>query len=242
MFSVLCACVCVFWTPSHRNFIFGMKTCISLPYLGRIWVSRSLDHGQGQEYMQKWLFTCFDLLFHCVWLQVINKIKVTYQGQSQIKVTSKETYSYTGGCIWLKCVLVFKNVLPRNNCFGKSLKLFWIVTWSCTPCMEKWTLDLQLYNCWLLRVILVVKVPYTCNQMLWSYGDSNYGPNLPQRKPSGAICIRIRSGFFMEYRSVANSIDSNSLYLGDLVLVHGSCASRSLLIIKKSNIIVSELQ
>ena len=32
-----------------------------------------------------------------IWLQVINKVKVTHQCQGQIKVISKERYSYTGG-------------------------------------------------------------------------------------------------------------------------------------------------
>ena len=32
-----------------------------------------------------------------MWLQVINKVKVTHQGQSEINVTLKESYSYVGG-------------------------------------------------------------------------------------------------------------------------------------------------
>ena len=57
----------------------------------------------------KRLFTYFNLLFLCMWLQVINKVKVIYQGQGhtsrlrsnqcqgQIKVVFKERCFYTGG-------------------------------------------------------------------------------------------------------------------------------------------------
>ena len=41
---------------------------------------------QGQGHVQKLLFTYFNLLFLCVWLHVINKVKVTHKGQGQIKV------------------------------------------------------------------------------------------------------------------------------------------------------------
>ena len=43
------------------------------------------------------LFTYFNLLFLCMYLQAINKVKVTYQGQHQIEVIFKERYSYAGG-------------------------------------------------------------------------------------------------------------------------------------------------
>ena len=32
-----------------------------------------------------------------MWLQVINKVKVTHQGQGQIEVNFKERYFYAGG-------------------------------------------------------------------------------------------------------------------------------------------------
>ena len=38
---------------------------------------------------KKLLFTYFNLLLCCMWLQVINKVKVTHQGQDQIKVEVK---------------------------------------------------------------------------------------------------------------------------------------------------------
>ena len=58
---------------------------------------------------KKRLFTYFNLLFLCMYLQAINKVKVTYQGQGhasrsrsnqgqhQIEVIFWERYSYAGG-------------------------------------------------------------------------------------------------------------------------------------------------
>ena len=62
---------------------------------------------QGQWVMvkvmcTKWLFTYFILLFLCMWLQVINKVKVTHQGQGH---TSRSNHSHFKGeillCRWL---------------------------------------------------------------------------------------------------------------------------------------------
>ena len=59
-----------------------------LTYLGQVWVSRSL--GQGQGHMRKNdSFTYFNLLILCMWPKVINKVKVTHQGEGHIKVKVK---------------------------------------------------------------------------------------------------------------------------------------------------------
>ena len=51
-------------------------------------VSRSL--GQGQGHMRKiYNFTYLNLLILCMWLQIINKVKVTNQGEGHIKVKEK---------------------------------------------------------------------------------------------------------------------------------------------------------
>ena len=60
---------------------------MSLPYIGQVQVLRSL--GQGQGHMTKNVnFTYFSMLFLCMWLEVINKVKVT-QGKGHIKVKVK---------------------------------------------------------------------------------------------------------------------------------------------------------
>ena len=85
----VCLSVCVsvcsgynFWTAWHRNFIFWYAGT-SWPYLGQVWVSRSLDQGQGHM-RKKDCFTYFNFLILCMWLQVIKRFKVTHQGQSKI--------------------------------------------------------------------------------------------------------------------------------------------------------------
>ena len=46
--------------------------------------------GQGQGHMRKNdKFTYFNLLILCMWLQVINKVKFTHQGEGHIKVKVK---------------------------------------------------------------------------------------------------------------------------------------------------------
>ena len=46
--------------------------------------------GQGQGHMRKNdSFTYFNLLILCMWPKVINKVKVTHQGQCHIKVKVK---------------------------------------------------------------------------------------------------------------------------------------------------------
>ena len=39
-------------------------------------------------------FTYFNLLIFCMWLQVINKVKVTQQGQGHVKVKVKISTSF----------------------------------------------------------------------------------------------------------------------------------------------------
>ena len=75
--------------------------------------------SRSRSCTKKWLFTYFNLLFLCMYLQTINKsrshikVKVTHQGQGQIKVNIKfrsflrrDTLTRVV-CIWIKCVLVY---------------------------------------------------------------------------------------------------------------------------------------
>ena len=77
----VCVSVCSgysFWIPSHRNFIFGMQVH---PYQGH-WI-------KAKVIWQNANFTYFKMLFLDMWLQVINKVKVTDQGKGHIKVKIK---------------------------------------------------------------------------------------------------------------------------------------------------------
>ena len=121
VFSHVCLSVCLsvclgynFWTALHRNFIFwhgGM----SWPYLDQVWVSRSL----GQGHVQKMLVYLFNLLFLCMWLQVINKVKVTHQDQGQVKVKSwtflRRDAFYMGWFAFeFKCILVYQSFVEHK--------------------------------------------------------------------------------------------------------------------------------
>ena len=85
-----------------------------------------LDHIQVKfEYQGHWVkvkvilekmsLTYLNLLIICMWLQVINKVKVTHQGKGHIKVKVKYLHPFKFYvahtlckrvvCIWLKCYL-----------------------------------------------------------------------------------------------------------------------------------------
>ena len=68
-----------------------------LTYLGQVSVSRSL--GQGQGHMRKNdNFTYFNLLILSMWPKVINKVKVTHQGEGHFKVKVKISSSLPTFC------------------------------------------------------------------------------------------------------------------------------------------------
>ena len=82
---------------------------------------------------EKWKSTYFNLLFLCMWLQVINKVNITHPGQrAHISVKVKlvlrsnqghfegEVVFYVGVCIWIRCVLVF-NSFSRHKSFSAHL-------------------------------------------------------------------------------------------------------------------------
>ena len=87
----VCLCVCVsicseynFWTTSHRDFIFGMQ--VKLEYQSH-WVKVKVMWENDN-------FTYFNMLILCIWLQVINEVKVINQGERDIKVKVKISTSF----------------------------------------------------------------------------------------------------------------------------------------------------
>ena len=55
--------------------------------------------GQGQGYLKKNdSFTYFNLVILCMWLQVINKVKVTHHSEGHIKVKIKISSSLPTLC------------------------------------------------------------------------------------------------------------------------------------------------
>ena len=84
--------------------------------------------GQGQGHMRKNdSFTYFNLLILCMWPKVINKVKVTHQGEGHIKVKVKYlhpfkfyvacTFYKRVVCIRMKCYLLEKlSVIVEETC------------------------------------------------------------------------------------------------------------------------------
>ena len=65
--------------------------------------------GQGQGHMRKSdSFTYFNFLILCMWLQVINKVKVTHQGEDHIKDKVKISSSLPTLC---KILLILTLIL-----------------------------------------------------------------------------------------------------------------------------------
>ena len=94
---LVCVCLSVYLSvcPSVQAITYEpLDVEISfLVYLGQDWVSRSL--GQGQGHMRKnYNFSYFKLWIICIWLQVINEVKVTHQGECHIKVKVKMSTSF----------------------------------------------------------------------------------------------------------------------------------------------------
>ena len=54
--------------------------------------------SRSRSYEKNDNFTYFNLLIHCMWLQVINKVKVTHQGQGYTKVKVKISSSHLTLC------------------------------------------------------------------------------------------------------------------------------------------------
>ena len=59
--------------------------------------------------LEKMSFTYFNMLFLCMWLQVINKVKVTHQGEGHIKVKVKYLHPFKFYvahtlCKWVVCI------------------------------------------------------------------------------------------------------------------------------------------
>ena len=78
---------------------------------------------------QKWIQACaqghkrisfktdFNLLVLCMWLQVINKVKVTHQGEGHIKVKEKYLYPFK---FYVAHTLYKRVVCIRLKCYYSS--------------------------------------------------------------------------------------------------------------------------
>ena len=82
------------------------RSSLSIKVIGsRSWSYEKNDH-----------FTYFDMLILCMWLQVINKVMVTHQGQGHIKVKVKNTTSFA-----IICQILLISTHYSSVCGYKSL-------------------------------------------------------------------------------------------------------------------------
>ena len=108
MFSVVSVCLSIclsissdynFWTASQADFIFGMQLHLYLGlYLGKSIPRSSLSikviGSRSRSDEKNDNFTYFNMLILYIWLQVINKVKVTNQGEGHIKVKVKYLHPF----------------------------------------------------------------------------------------------------------------------------------------------------
>ena len=103
MFSVVsvCLCVCPSVCPSVQVLTFELHHIETSFLVSRyiFTISRSglsikVFGSKSRSYEKNDHFTYFNMLIHCIWLQVINKVKVTHQVEGHIKVKVKISTSF----------------------------------------------------------------------------------------------------------------------------------------------------
>ena len=113
VFSYVCLSVCLSVFLSVQAITFeplDIETSFLVcRYILTISRSSLRSLGQGQGHIKKMSFTYFNLLIICMWLQVINKVKVTHQGEGHIKVKVKYVYPFKFYvahtlCKWVVCI------------------------------------------------------------------------------------------------------------------------------------------
>ena len=90
----LCVFLCVFLSVQAITFEpIDIKTsflaCRYILTISRSSLSVKFIGSRSRSYEKNDNFTYFNLLVLCMWLQVINKVKVTHQGEGHIRVKEK---------------------------------------------------------------------------------------------------------------------------------------------------------
>ena len=72
----------------------SLLVCIYILTISRSSLSIKVIGSRSRSYEKKMSFTYFNLLIICMWLQFINKVKVTHQGEGHIKVKVKYLHPF----------------------------------------------------------------------------------------------------------------------------------------------------
>ena len=96
VFGHVCLCVCVSVCLCVQAITFeppDIETSFLVcKYISRSSLSIKVIGSRSRSYEKNDSFTYFNFLILCMWLQVINKVKVTHQGEGYIKVKVKNIF------------------------------------------------------------------------------------------------------------------------------------------------------
>ena len=122
MFSVMSVCVsvCLGYNFELLDIETSFLVCRYILTISRSSLSiKVIDQGQG--HIKNDSFTYFNFLILCMWLQVINKVKVTHQGEGHIKVKVKISSSLPTLCkillilTYLSSVCVYRSLIRSRS-------------------------------------------------------------------------------------------------------------------------------
>ena len=125
MFSVMSVCLSVYsgynFEPLHIETSF--LVCRYIFTISRLSLSIKVTGSKSRSNKKNDNFTYLNMLLHCMWLQVINMIKFTYQGEGHIKVKVKISNSFQFYVIYFAHVFTLKGLNGTNkvNVMSRSM-------------------------------------------------------------------------------------------------------------------------
>ena len=135
----LCVCLSVFLsvqaiTYEPLDIETSFLVCRYILTISRSSLSIKVIGSRSRSYEKNDSFTYFNFLILCMWLQVINKVKVTHQGEGHIKFKVKYLHPFKFYvahalckrvvCIRLKCYLLLDK-LEMQHQSNSCEKMFW---------------------------------------------------------------------------------------------------------------------
>ena len=123
----VCLCVCLSFqaiTFKPLDIETSFLVCWYILTISRSSLSIKVIWSSSRSCEKNDSFTYFNLLILCMWLQVINNVKVTHQGEGHIKVKVKYLHPFKFYiahtvykrvvCIRLKCYLLYRQELFQS--------------------------------------------------------------------------------------------------------------------------------
>ena len=124
----VCVSVCLSVCPSVQAITFeplhietSFLVCKYIFTISRSSLSIKVIGSRSRSYEKNDNFTYFNMLILCIWLQVINEVKVTHQGEGHIKVKVKISTSFPILCQILLISTHYSSVCGYKSLIGSSL-------------------------------------------------------------------------------------------------------------------------